>query len=409
MMDANEPLGERPGGLGQLVGAHTLIDLSEKILHDKPHVSTYARGTRKIDFIFGTERVKNFCTDSGILPFGFGYPSDHRAIFVRVNIGGILNSKVSAVESRMARKLQNATPKERAIFLEAVHRHYAQQNLFDRMRKLREIEPDKWTKNEMEEFEKCDRQHINGMLAAEKQASKVKNVAWSPKFGAAISKKAFWKIALSLRMTHTRPSEEFITWASSLGIEDFKSIDVNLIKKKLREAQRELRDIEKQANELREEHLRELIANAEDNDADPNFQKRLKAIKKAHDRQTQYKKLRSILKPVSSGGLSYILVPKDFQVEQYPYEPTEVSEWEPIHEHEILQKFVQQRNIIHFGQAHGSPFTQPPLNRLDWQAESIEAKEILQGSVPISLLSNNEYTNKILQYIANNNNKELNI
>jgi hypothetical protein len=36
------------------------------------------------------------------------------------------------------------------------------------------------------------------MLAAEKQTSKVKNLAWSPKFGAAISKKAFWKIALSL-------------------------------------------------------------------------------------------------------------------------------------------------------------------------------------------------------------------
>jgi hypothetical protein len=47
MMDANEPLGERPGGLGHLVGAHSLIDLSEKILHDKSHVSTYARGTKK--------------------------------------------------------------------------------------------------------------------------------------------------------------------------------------------------------------------------------------------------------------------------------------------------------------------------------------------------------------------------
>jgi hypothetical protein len=136
MMDANEPLGGRPGGLGHLVGAHSLIDLSEKILHDKSNVSTYARGTKKIDFIFGTERVKNFCTDSGIVPFGFGYPSDHRAIFIQVNIGEILNSKISAVESRMARKLQIATPKERAIFLEAVHRHYEQQNLFDRMRKL---------------------------------------------------------------------------------------------------------------------------------------------------------------------------------------------------------------------------------------------------------------------------------
>jgi hypothetical protein len=32
---------------------------------------------------------------------------------------------------------------------------------------------------------------------------------------------------------------------------------------------------------------------------------------------------------------------------------------------------------------------------------SIEAKEILQGSVPVSVMSNNEYTNKILHYIAN--------
>jgi hypothetical protein len=218
----------------------------------------------------------------------------------------------------------------------------------------------------MEEFEKCDKQHINGMLVAEKQAAKVKNLAWSPKFGAAISKKAFWKIALSLRMMYTRPSDEFITWASSLGIEDFKSIDITFIKKKLREAQHELRAIEKQANELREDHLQEQIAKAEDNKADPNFQKRLKAIKNAHARRTQYKKLRAILKPKSSGGLSCILVPKDFQAEQYPYKPTEVSKWEPVHEHEILQKFVQQCNIIHFSQAHGSPFTQPPLNRLDW-------------------------------------------
>jgi hypothetical protein len=30
MLDANEPLGERPGGLGHLVGEHSLVDLSEK-------------------------------------------------------------------------------------------------------------------------------------------------------------------------------------------------------------------------------------------------------------------------------------------------------------------------------------------------------------------------------------------
>jgi hypothetical protein len=102
----------------------------------------------------------------------------------------------------------------------------------------------------MIEYEKCDTQHINGMLAAEIQISKVKRQAWSPRFGAAISKKAFWKIALSLKMTYTRPSDEYITWAKAIGIEDFKSIDITTIKSKLREAQRELRIIEKQTNEF---------------------------------------------------------------------------------------------------------------------------------------------------------------
>jgi hypothetical protein len=50
----------------------------------------------------------------------------------------------------------------------------------------------------------------------------------------------------------------------------------------------------------------------------------------------------------------------------------------------------------HFGQAQGSPFTIPPLNRLKWQANSIKAKEIIKGSIPTSFLTDNPYTNKVL-------------
>jgi hypothetical protein len=78
----------------------------------------------------------------------------------------------------------------------------------------------------------------------------MKNQAWSPKLGAAISKKAFWKIAYSFKMTHTRPSDKYITWSEALGIDDFKSLDMHTIKRRLREAQKELRLIEKQANSL---------------------------------------------------------------------------------------------------------------------------------------------------------------
>jgi hypothetical protein len=70
-------------------------------------------------------------------------------------------------------------------------------------------------------------------------------------------------------------------------------------------------------------------------------------------------------------------VPKDSNPDKYPYEPEEIREWEPVHEHKKIQEFIQKRNIIHFGQAHGTPFTNDPLNKLDWTAESLKAKEIL--------------------------------
>jgi hypothetical protein len=275
------------------------------------NVSTYARGSKKIDFIFGTQRVEKFCTGAGIVPFGFGYPSDHQAIFVWINMGEIMQANISTIESRHARKLQNATPKERLKFLEAVHNHYQHQNIYERLKQLRgELDPQDWNPEMIEEYEKCDKQHINGMLASEKHISKIKRQAWSPTLGAAISKKAFWKIALSLKMTHTRPSDEYIAWSEALGITDFKAIDLTTIKRKLRESQRELREIEKPADNLRDEHLRALITLAEDNESDRSFQKRLKEIKRAHERRSQFQKIRSIMKPSSAGGLSYILVPK---------------------------------------------------------------------------------------------------
>jgi hypothetical protein len=111
---------------------------------------------------------------------------------------------------------------------------------------------------------------------------------WSPTFGAAISRKAFWKIALSLKMTHKRPSNEYITWALTLGIDDVKALDESTIKRELREAQKILRELGKKAESLREDHLKEMIMRAEDNEEDPKYQKRLQVIKKAHERQQHY-------------------------------------------------------------------------------------------------------------------------
>jgi hypothetical protein len=88
--------------------------------------------------------------------------------------------------------------------------------------------------------------------------------SWSPTFGAAVSKKSFWKIALSLKINHTYPNEEFLNWAESLGIPDIKSMEITTIKRHYREAQKELREVEKQAESLRgETHLKSMLTAAE--------------------------------------------------------------------------------------------------------------------------------------------------
>jgi hypothetical protein len=56
MMDANELIGEKPGGITSIIGKTGLTDLT---LHCHPHAgtppNTYARGTKKIDYIFGSQ------------------------------------------------------------------------------------------------------------------------------------------------------------------------------------------------------------------------------------------------------------------------------------------------------------------------------------------------------------------
>jgi hypothetical protein len=61
----------------------------------------------------------------------------------------------------------------------------------------------------------------------------------------------------------------------------------------------------------------------------------------------------------------------------------------------------KQCNLTHFGQAHGSPFTIPPLNSINWQANNIPAQELINGSIPVSFLDGNPQTKQVLRYIAN--------
>jgi hypothetical protein len=142
MIDANKHIGDKAGGIGSLVTKFQLMDLLALRHPHQKIPNMYTRGSRRINYIFGTTKLQQNCSGAGMLPFGAGYVSDHRALFIRIDMEQILQSSVTPAESSYARKLCNATPKECQKFLEETHIHYTNHNLFDCMKQL--METDEW-------------------------------------------------------------------------------------------------------------------------------------------------------------------------------------------------------------------------------------------------------------------------
>jgi hypothetical protein len=99
LIDANEEIGSKPGGISSAIARNGLYDIIANQHNTKDCPNTYIRGTKRIDYIFGTEKVMKHCQNSGVLPFCYGYPSDHRAIYIRVDMNSILKTEVHAIES----------------------------------------------------------------------------------------------------------------------------------------------------------------------------------------------------------------------------------------------------------------------------------------------------------------------
>jgi hypothetical protein len=128
MINANEVIGQTPGELTAVLGKMGMTDLISHRHKSEEQINTYARGTKQIDYIYGTESIRQHCTGAGILPFGNGYQSDHKAIFAIIDFELLFKTSLTQMDTITASNLVQATPKEQKIFLEAVDNHFQSQN-----------------------------------------------------------------------------------------------------------------------------------------------------------------------------------------------------------------------------------------------------------------------------------------
>ena len=91
--------------------------------------------------------------------------------------------------------------------------------------------------------------------------------------------------------------------------------------------------------------------------ADKASAQRLRRIRKAEDINHLFSKLRSLQNPGTRQGLTRIEIPIIPGTD-----PKTCVQWRQIDVPSEVLYHLQQRNKEHFGQAHGTPFTVPPLS-----------------------------------------------
>jgi len=99
--------------------------------------------------------------------------------------------------------------------------------------------------------------------------------------------------------------------------------------------------------------------------------------------------VKSILKPKSPGGLTYLLVPDD----------NDSSQWKTIDDAKTIEKTLLSFCQSHFTKAHGSPFTVLPLSDL-LKSDSVTpfADSLIKGTADIDRLPLDKATKAFLKH-----------
>lgn len=92
--DFNESIGDNLSGLDRLLAKYNLVD-AVSLLHAQSEVPTYSRGHKRLDYLFLTPSLQPALQRSGILPFDTIYISDHRAIFLDLDLSILGSSTVN--------------------------------------------------------------------------------------------------------------------------------------------------------------------------------------------------------------------------------------------------------------------------------------------------------------------------
>jgi hypothetical protein len=136
MMDSNESLSDTQSHLTNWVRRLELTDIIAHRHGTDGEPETLIRGTERIDYIFPTQEITEFVTATGILGYNNLIQSDHRPLYVDMDLAAFLGGNPSPLENGVSRGIMSSDPRAVRLYREQLLKCLEEEKLVEQLDKL---------------------------------------------------------------------------------------------------------------------------------------------------------------------------------------------------------------------------------------------------------------------------------
>ena len=352
--------------------------------------ATYARGSKRLDYVLASKSVCDALLASGYDAFNSRIASDHRGYYMDFKTDILFGSNTQQLATKTNWILSSVNHTQVTAYIRRKYEILESCNAFDRARRL--LEPG--TRNTYSE--RLDKDVTAASLAAEKSLPRYGDPAWSVELvEARLRVTILTKLLSHLNTQHSTDCVAMLQeWQTTLQMETLPVTRAEC-SKLLREAKANVKAIAADSLLRRDEELARKLITLEQSEStvDRESAKHLRRLRKAEDIKQLFKKLKYVRTKSERRGVTRLEIPRDPTVD-----PKQCQDWKQVDVPTDILDLLQTRNRLHFGQAHGTPFTIPPLSTaLGFDGDSIHGRSILHGTYECESLD--EHVQLLLRYL----------
>jgi hypothetical protein len=387
MLDANEALEDgKQTGIRKLMEQTNLVDVfankHPEMINDT--FPCHINGSKRIDFILARPHTCRFITSIGYAPFYSLFDSDHRGIVLDLD-SSITQQPVQPLIAPPIRLIgTNSSSSESTNYIKFIYEQFTYHRIFDKSKDLMQ-RAEMSLDNDQEycnELNKVDDLITQIMLKGEKaHCTKKHPVMWSPAILHSCLMVKYWTIKLKAGRRNMNVAPQLEAILAKLPESHAAVIRNNtatplIALTKEKETQKRLFQ---EHYELRAEYLKEKQTESSDAGEEAKAQE-IQQLQRREELRKDYRELRAIFHPDRSSGISHLEIhdPATGAVTKIT-DPTDI------------ESTLIDRNIQHFGQAQGTPFTTGQLQELlGYEGDGAIMEGIVNGELPAQLANNGD-------------------